>query len=302
MRKNTYQLQEHKCLATDMHVQMLEPKQGIRQLRSQKICTGQLQNPITQKTLNKGSTIDEDLMSRLRYTCSRLEGSDISTDVVEQIDDELEITAAALNTRMQISGNLDTIAKPHPTTPKGIQVSEMTRPIVPPKPKQQNFKESPRHQVLNIQKDIEAVKKGKDGKGEMVSLTNHDHNFATINKFRFRLTPSSPPMIPPVRSFHVSPTSVPPDKVTEAHFQTTVKDGMTMTLTKDMSVSDYTSSSLYSAPFDDSTYEIPAAGTYNKTTNDILNRVYVMQPGSGEDPELQNTLKNASYQGDRAAN
>ena len=29
---------------------------------------------------------------------------------------------------------------------------------------------------------------------------------------------------------------------------------------------------------------------------------YVMQPGSGEDPKLQNTLKNASYQGGRAAN
>ena len=28
----------------------------------------------------------------------------------------------------------------------------------------------------------------------------------------------------------------------------------------------------------------------------------VMQLGSGEDPELQNTLKNASYQGGRAAN
>ena len=29
---------------------------------------------------------------------------------------------------------------------------------------------------------------------------------------------------------------------------------------------------------------------------------YVMQPGSGEDPKLQGTLKNASYQGGRAAN
>ena len=31
-------------------------------------------------------------------------------------------------------------------------------------------------------------------------------------------------------------------------------------------------------------------------------KIYVMQPGSGEDPELQNTLKNASYQGGWAAN
>ena len=30
--------------------------------------------------------------------------------------------------------------------------------------------------------------------------------------------------------------------------------------------------------------------------------INVMQPGSGEDPKLQNTLKNASYQGGRAAN
>ena len=30
--------------------------------------------------------------------------------------------------------------------------------------------------------------------------------------------------------------------------------------------------------------------------------INVMQPGSGEDPELQNTLKNASYQGGQAAN
>ena len=30
--------------------------------------------------------------------------------------------------------------------------------------------------------------------------------------------------------------------------------------------------------------------------------INVMQPGSGEDPKLQNTLKNASYRGGRAAN
>ena len=30
--------------------------------------------------------------------------------------------------------------------------------------------------------------------------------------------------------------------------------------------------------------------------------IYVMQPGSGEGPKLQNTLKNASYRGGRAAN
>ena len=31
-------------------------------------------------------------------------------------------------------------------------------------------------------------------------------------------------------------------------------------------------------------------------------RIYVMHPGSGEDPKLQNTLKNAFYRGGRAAN
>ena len=64
------------------------------------------------------------------------------------------------------------------------------------------------------------------------------------------------------------------DKVTEAHLQTTANDGSDHDPTKDMSVSAYTSSWLYSVPFDDSTYETPAFGTYNKTTNDILNRVY----------------------------
>ena len=90
------------------------------------------------------------------------------------------------------------IIKPHPTTSKGSQVSERTRPVIPPKPKQQDFKESPRRQVSNLQKDMEAVKKGKDGKDKMISSTNHDHNFATNNKSRFRLTPSSFPMISPV--------------------------------------------------------------------------------------------------------
>ena len=33
-----------------------------------------------------------------------------------------------------------------------------------------------------------------------------------------------------------------------------------------------------------------------------LNSIYVTRLGSGEDPRLQNTLKNASYQGGRAAN
>ena len=38
-----------------------------------------------------------------------------------------------------------------------------------------------------------------------------------------------------------------------------------------------------------------------KTVEEVV-KAYVMQLGSGEDPEPQNTLKNASYQGGRAAN
>ena len=49
------------------------------------------------------TTIDEDLLSRLRYTRSRLEDSEISTDAVEQIDDELEVTTASLNKKLQVS-------------------------------------------------------------------------------------------------------------------------------------------------------------------------------------------------------
>ena len=39
-----------------------------------------------------------------------------------------------------------------------------------------------------------------------------------------------------------------------------------------------------------------------ETDQNPLVSIYVMQPRSGEDPKLQNTLKNASYQGGRAAN
>ena len=53
---------------------------------------------VTSKT-----TTDEDLLSRLRYTRSRLEDSEISTDAVEQIDDELEATTASLNKKLQVS-------------------------------------------------------------------------------------------------------------------------------------------------------------------------------------------------------
>ena len=39
---------------------------------------------------------------------SRLEDSEISTDAVEQIDEELETTAASLNKQLQVSMGSDT--------------------------------------------------------------------------------------------------------------------------------------------------------------------------------------------------
>ena len=42
--------------------------------------------------------------------------------------------------------------------------------------------------------------------------------------------------------------------------------------------------------------------TYSTSLCSHVNNIYVMQPGSGEDPKLQGTLKNASYRGGRAAN
>ena len=54
------------------------------------------------------ATIDEDLLSRLRYMRSRLEDSEISTGAVEQIDEELEATAASLNKQLQVSIGSDT--------------------------------------------------------------------------------------------------------------------------------------------------------------------------------------------------
>ena len=52
--------------------------------------------------MDNKTTIDEDLLSRLRYTRLRLEDSEISTDAVDQIDDELEATAASLNKKLQV--------------------------------------------------------------------------------------------------------------------------------------------------------------------------------------------------------
>ena len=56
----------------------------------------------TQSMKNMNAT-DEDLLSRLRYMRSRLEDSEISTDAVKQIDEELEATTASLNKQLQVS-------------------------------------------------------------------------------------------------------------------------------------------------------------------------------------------------------
>ena len=54
------------------------------------------------QNMNNKTTIDEDLLSRLRYTRLRLEDSDeISTDAVDQID-ELEVTTTSLNKKLQV--------------------------------------------------------------------------------------------------------------------------------------------------------------------------------------------------------
>ena len=83
-----------------MNVQAIVPKPGMHQLRSRTIVTRDVQQDLSSlgsQNLNSRTTIDEDLLSRLRYTRSRLEDSEISTDAVEQIDDELEVTTASLN-------------------------------------------------------------------------------------------------------------------------------------------------------------------------------------------------------------
>ena len=81
-----------------MNVQAIVPELGTHQLRSRTIATGDAPQNTNSKT-----TIDENLLSWLRYTRSRLKDSEISTDAVDQIDDELEATAASLNKKLQVS-------------------------------------------------------------------------------------------------------------------------------------------------------------------------------------------------------
>ena len=74
-------------------------------MRSRTIATRDVQQEpsiLGPQDVDNKTTIDEDLLSRLRYTRSRLEGSEISTDTVDQIDDELEATVASLNKKLQV--------------------------------------------------------------------------------------------------------------------------------------------------------------------------------------------------------
>ena len=111
MKQGTYQQREQKQLATNMNVQTIIPEQGTQQLRSRMIATRdvyQNSSSFEPRNTKSNTTIDKDLLSRLRYTRSRLEDSEISTDAVDQIDEELEATAASLNKQLQVSIGSDT--------------------------------------------------------------------------------------------------------------------------------------------------------------------------------------------------
>ena len=78
-----------------MNIQAIVPEPGTCELRSRTIATRDIQDSsiLEPQNVDNKTTIDEDLLSRLRYTRSRLTDSKISTDTVDQIDDELEATA-----------------------------------------------------------------------------------------------------------------------------------------------------------------------------------------------------------------
>ena len=168
------------------------------------------------QNINSKTTIDEDLLSRLRYTRSRLEDSEISTDAVEQIDDELELTTASLDKKLEVSIGLTTGSGPDSDQ---YNPQKKPQPIIPPKPKQ-NFKNLLRQQIKSIQKDSKVVIT-KDN-GEMILMSHTpNHNFATINKNHLRLTKSSPPKIP-VQQVNVMPP-VPPATIHSSNASTKLK-------------------------------------------------------------------------------
>ena len=141
--------------------------------------------------MDNKTTIDEDLLSRLRYTRLRLEDSEISTDAVDQIDDKLEATVASLNKKLQVS--IGSAAGSGPDSDQYNPSEKPQRPVIPPKP-EQKFKALLRQQIQSIKKDSKVtVTNDNDEMIPMVLTTNH--NFTTINKTCLRLTKSSPPQI-----------------------------------------------------------------------------------------------------------
>ena len=138
------------------------------------------------------TTIDEDLLSRLRYSRSMLEDSEISTDAIDQIDDELEATVASLNKKLQVSTGSATGSGPN--SDQYNPSEKPPRPVISLKP-EQKFKALLRQQIQSIKKDSKVtVTNSNDETIPTVPTTNC--NFATINKARLRLTKSSPPQIP----------------------------------------------------------------------------------------------------------
>ena len=140
---------------------------------------------------NSKTTIDEDLLTGLRYTRFRLEDSEISTDAVDQIDDELEETAASLNKKLQVS--IGSVTGSGPNSNQYNPSEKPPQPIIPPKPKQK-FKILLRQQIKSIKKDSK-VTITNDNDETIPMLPTPNHNFATLNKACLRLAKSSPPKI-----------------------------------------------------------------------------------------------------------
>ena len=84
------------------------------------------------------------MLSRLRYTRSKLEDSEIGTD------DELEATVASLNKKLQVSITSDTGSGPD--SDQYNPSEKPPKPIIPPKPKQK-IKTLLRQQIKSIKKD-----------------------------------------------------------------------------------------------------------------------------------------------------
>ena len=131
----------------------------------------------------------------------RLEDIEISTDAVDQTDDELEAIAASLNKKLQVS--IGSATGSGPDSDQYNPSEKAPRLVIPPK-LEQKFKALLRKQIQSIKKDSKVMVTNDND--QMIPTTNR--NFATINKAHPRLTKSSPPQIPVQPMNVVSP--VPP--------------------------------------------------------------------------------------------